>query len=147
MRRSQAGQATVEWSALMLVLALVFAALTVVIARTDAWGLGERIVHALTCAVDGGCEERDSLDRAYGEELAEVVRSHAPNVVYERSSAALPVDFRRCRETKCSDGPDAAGAIDRSASGLPVTAFTRVIDRRPNGGSLYLQYWFYYPES
>jgi hypothetical protein len=147
MRRSQAGQATIEWSALLLALAFALAALTVVVAKTDAWGLGERIVHALTCAVDGGCEERDSLDRAYGEELAEAVRSHAPNVVYERSSAALPVDFRRCRATGCSDGPDASGAIDRSASGLPVTAFTRVMDRRGDGGSLYIQYWFYYPES
>ena len=114
MRRSQAGQATVEWSALLLALAFALAALTVVVARTDAWGLGERIVHALVCAVDGGCEERDSLDLAYGDELAEAVRAHAPNVVYERSSAALPIDFRRCRETGCSDGPDAARAIDRS---------------------------------
>jgi hypothetical protein len=147
MRRSQAGQATVEWSALLLALALACAALAVVVARTDAWGLGERVVHALVCAVEGGCGERDSLDLAYGGELAEQVRSHAPNVVYERRSAALPVDFRRCRETACSDGPDAAGAIERSASGLPVTAFTRVVDRRDRGGALYLQYWFYYPES
>jgi len=147
MRRSQAGQATVEWSALLLVLALGLAALTVMVARTDTWGLGERVVHALVCAVDGGCDERDSLDLAYGDELAEVVRSHAPNVVYERSSAALPVDFRRCRETGCSDGPDAARAIERSAGGLPVTAFTRVVDRRRGGGALYIQYWFYYPES
>jgi hypothetical protein len=147
MRRSQKGQATLEWSALLLVVALAFAALTVAIARTDAWGLGERMVHALVCAVDGGCGERDSLDVAYGSELADTVRRHAPNVVYERRSAALPVDFRRCRETGCSDGPDAARPIDRSRSGLPVTAFTRVVDRRDDGGALYLQYWFYYPES
>jgi hypothetical protein len=147
MRRSQAGQATVEWSALLLVLALSLAALTVVVSRTDGWGFGERIVHALVCAVDGGCDERDSLDLAYGGELADQVRSHAPNVVYERSSAALPIDFRRCRETGCSNGSDAARPIGRSASGLPVTAFTRVVDRRAGGGALYLQYWFYYPES
>jgi hypothetical protein len=147
MRRSQAGQATIEWSALLLAVGLALAALTVAVARTDAWGLGERVVHALVCAVDGGCEERDSLDLAYGEELAAAVREHAPNVVYEQRSAALPIDFRRCRETGCSDGPDAARAIDRSRSGLPVTAFTRVVDRRPGGGALYLQYWFYFPES
>lgn len=147
MRRSQAGQATIEWSALLLALAFALAALTVVVARTDAWGLGERIVHALTCAVDGGCDERDSLDLAYGGELSDAVRRHAPNIVYERRSAALPIDFRRCRETDCSDGPDAARTIDRSRSGLPVTAFTRVVDRRRDGGALYLQYWFYFPES
>ena len=147
MRRSQAGQATVEWSALLLAVALGLAALTVAVARTDAWGLGERVLHALVCAVEGGCEERDSLDLAYGGELAQTVRDHAPNVVYERRSAALPVDFRRCRSTECSDGPDVPGTIERSAGGLPVTAFTRVVDRRGRGGALYLQYWFYYPES
>src|SRR5688572_2865363 len=147
MRRSQAGQATIEWSAMLLALAFALAALTVVVARTDAWGLGERIVHALVCAVDGGCEARDSLDLAYGDELAAAVRRHAPNIVYERRSAALPIDFRRCRETDCSDGPDAVRTIDRSRSGLPVTAFTRVVDRRGDGGALYLQYWFYFPES
>ncbi len=147
MRRSQAGQATVEWSALLFALAFALAALTMVVARADAWGFGERVVHALLCAVDGGCDDRDSLDVAYGDELAQLVRSHAPNVAYERRSAALPVDFRRCRRTDCSDGSDDARAIDRSASGLPVTAFTRVIDRRSAGGDLYLQYWFYYPES
>jgi hypothetical protein len=147
MRRSQLGQATVEWSALAVVLALAFSAMAVVIARTDGWAFGERVVHALVCAVEGGCEERDSLSLAYGDDVAEQVRRHAPNIVYERRSAALPIDFRRCRETRCSDGPDAARAIDHSAAGLPVTAFTRVVDRRARGGSLYLQYWFYYPES
>jgi hypothetical protein len=147
MRRSQLGQATVEWSALLLALAFALAAMAVVVARTDAWGFGDRMLHALVCAVEGGCDERDSLAIAYGDELAAHVRDHAPNVVYERRSAALPVDFRRCRETGCSNGPDAARAIDRSASGLAVTAFTRVVDRRDRGGALYLQYWFYYPES
>ena len=28
-----------------------------------------------------------------------------------------------------------------------MTAFTRVVDRRGDGGALYLQYWFYFPES
>ena len=88
MRRSQAGQATIEWSALLLALAFGLAALTLVVARTDAWSLGDRIVHALTCAVDGGCDERDSLGLAYGGELADAVRRHAPNIVYERRSAA-----------------------------------------------------------
>jgi hypothetical protein len=147
MRRSHAGQATVEWSGLLLALAFAFAALGIVVARTDAWNLGERVVHALVCAVDGGCEERDSLSLAYGDDVAQAVRSHAPNVAYEHRSAALPVDFRRCRDTGCSDGSDVARAIARSAGGLPVTAFTRVVDRRDAGGALYIQYWFYYPES
>ena len=145
--RRQAGQATVEWSATTLALALAFAALAVVVARTDAWRFGDGVVHALVCAIEGGCQERDALDLAYGDGVAELVREHAPNVVYERRSAALPIDFRRCRETSCSDGSDAARAIERSRSGLPVTAFTRVVDTRSRGGYLYVQYWFYYPES
>ena len=128
-------------------LALLFATAGFAVARTDAWGFGEGIVHAISCAVQGGCEERDSLDLAYGDEVAALVRRYSPNVVYERSSAALPIDFRRCRKTGCSDGSDEAREIDRSRAGLPVTAFTRVVDRRSGGGSLYLQYWFYYPES
>jgi hypothetical protein len=147
MRGAEGGQATVEWSALGLLLALLFATLALTIPRTDAWGLGERIVHAITCAVEGGCEERDSLALAYGEDVAGLVHRYSPNVAYERSSAALPIDFRRCRETDCSDGTDAAALVDRSRAGLPVTAFTRVVDRREAGGALYLQYWFYYPES
>ena len=70
-----------------------------------------------------------------------------PTSCTSASSAALPIDFRRCRKTVCSDGSDDAREIDRSRAGLPVTAFTRVVDDRSDGGALYLQYWFYYPES
>ena len=147
MRKAERGQATVEWTGLGLMLALLFATAAFAVARTDAWSWGDGIVHAIVCAVEGGCDERDSLDLAYGDEVSALVRRYSPNLTYERSSAALPIDFRRCRETDCSDGSDAPRAIDRSRAGLPVTAFTRVIDRRNAGGSLYLQYWFYYPES
>jgi hypothetical protein len=148
MRRSQAGQATVEWSALLLVLAVLFAGLAFAVARTQAWGMGEGILHSIVCAVGGGCEDgADALQRAYGAETAGLVRRYSPNVAYERSSAALPIDFRRCRQQDCANGPNGPAEIDRSSSGLPVTAFTRVIDRRPSGRPLYIQYWFYYPES
>jgi hypothetical protein len=147
MQGSERGQATVEWSGLVLLLALLFATAGFAVARPDAWGFGEGIVHSITCAVQGGCEERDSLGLAYGDDVATLVRRYSPNVVYDRGSAALPIDFRRCRKTACSDGSDDSGEIDRSRAGLPVTAFTRVVDRRSDGGALYLQYWFYYPES
>jgi hypothetical protein len=149
MRRSgEGGQATVEWSALVLVLAVLFAGLGYAVARTEAWGLGGDTLHALVCAVGGDCEEGQSaLDRAYGAETAQLVRDHSPNVAYERDSRELPVDFRRCRKAECSNGSEATAGIARSSAGLPVTAFTRVVDRRPTGGSLYIQYWFYYPES
>ena len=71
---------------------------------------------------------------------------------------ALPVDFRRCRETGCSNGPG-EGYVSRTLAGHPVAAFVHVIDCRDAGGSaarscegdragnLYLQYWLYYPDS
>jgi hypothetical protein len=147
MRRSQAGQATVEWSALLLVTAMVLAGLGYAVAHTQAWGMGEGLLHSIVCAV-GGCDDgADALERAYGEETAALVRRYTPNVAYERRSAALPIDFRRCREQDCANGPHDPVEIERSSAGLPVTAFTRVIDRRPAGGALYIQYWFYFPES
>ena len=135
MRRSQAGQATIEWSALLLALGAC---------PRGAHGrgrengrVGPRGAHRACAGVRGRRRLRGAglarprLRRGAGRGGALRMR---PNVVYERSSAALPIDFRRCRETGCSDGPDAARAIDRSASGLPVTAFTRVVDRRRDGG-------------
>jgi hypothetical protein len=145
MRSRDSGQATIEWTALVLVVALVLAGLGYAVARPVAWRLGDSILSAIVCAVADGCP--DALEDAYGEELAAAVRSHAPNIVYERRSAELPVDFRRCRKVACSNGSDRATEITESAAGLPVTAFTRVVDRRPQSGDLYLQYWLYYPES
>ncbi len=147
MGRSQSGQASVEWTGLSVLLALLLAATGILFVRQEPWTFGERIVHSIACAVKGGCDEHDSLDDAYGGEVAALVRRYSPNVAYERSSAALPIDFRRCRETGCSDGSVAAREIERTRAGLPVTAFTRVVDGRKAGEPLYLQYWFYYPES
>jgi hypothetical protein len=147
MRRSESGQATVEWSALLALVALIFVGLAYGVTRADTWRLGDSLLHSIVCTVGGGCDEHDALERAYGDEIASLVRRYSPNVVYERRSAELPIDFRRCRRLECSNGPDRASEIDRSSAGLPVTAFTRVVDDRAGGGSLYIQYWFYYPES
>ncbi|HEX2266292.1 MAG TPA: hypothetical protein VHH14_08415, partial [Solirubrobacterales bacterium] len=75
---------------------------------------------------------------------------------------ALPVDYRRCREDACADGPE-GGTVWRSKTGEPTVAFIHVIDCRPGSparatpseadcggertGRLYLQYWVYYPGS
>jgi hypothetical protein len=148
MRRLEEGQATVEWSALVLLVAVLFAGLGYAVARTQAWGLGGDVLHALVCAVRGGCDDgREALEAAYGKKTAELVRRYSPNLTYERDSREVPIDFRRCRKAECSNGSDVPARIDRSSAGLPVTAFTRVVDRRPSGGSLFVQYWFYYPES
>jgi hypothetical protein len=148
MDRTERGQATVEWSALLLLVVLLVAGFGYGVTRAASWRYGGDLLHSLVCAIGGDCAgEPDALARAYGKETAELVRKYSPNVAYERSSAELPIDFRRCRRLECSNGPDRVAEISRSSAGLPVTAFTRVVDRRPAGGPLYIQYWFYYPES
>ncbi len=134
-----------EWTALVLLVALILGVLAFAASREKAWGLGDAIVDAIVCAVGDGCP--DAMKDAYGNELAGEIRRYAPGIVYERGSAQLPVDFRRCREVACSNGSDRPADIAESGSGLPVTAFTRAVDRRDTGGALYVQYWLYFPES
>ena len=75
-----------------------------------------------------------------------LVRRYAPErrlrAQQRRAAGRLPP----LPQDRCSDGSDAARAIDRS----PRTAgdCLHACGRPPRrGGALYLQYWFYYPES
>jgi hypothetical protein len=97
--------------------------------------------------VGGWCRDSEALEKAYGARVAADVRRLAPLIVYERGSAELPVDFRRCRRTWCADGPDRGAPTGESDYGQAVTVFTHVVDQRERGGSLYIQYWLYFPES
>ena len=117
MGRREAGQATVEWTALVLAIALALGALGYVAARGASWRFGSEIFDAIVCAAGDGCP--NALEDAYGEGLAEAVRRYAPSIAYERRSAQLPVDFRRCREPSCSNGSDRPAGIDESETGLP----------------------------
>ena len=129
---------------------LVSLALTAAVAfvpSVDGRPLGAAIARALVCAVRSDChDDAAALRRAYGEEDAALVRAHAPNIVYERRTLTLPVDYRRCRSHRCSDAPDRRDLdVHRAArGGAQATAFTHVVHR---GGRTYLQYWFYYPDS
>jgi hypothetical protein len=119
--------------------------------------IGERIVCAVKLSY--GCRSDPELAATYGD-LASEVRDNAPRIVYERGMTALPVDFRSCRSPACSDGPE-AGRVTRSLAGLPVAAFTHVVDCRDPGrgeargydcsgeraGRVYIQYWTYYGDS
>src|SRR5437867_1294395 len=139
-----AGQATVEWSALVLVVALTLG-FGAYVTRRHTQSLGSALIHAIVCAANDGCP--DALEDAYGRDIAQKLQRFAPNIVYERGSVELPVDFRRCRELACSNGSDRPVAIAESALGQPVAAFTHVVDRHGRGGAVYLQYWLYFPES
>ena len=110
-----------------------------------------------------GCGEGDpEVAGQYGGEIADLMSAHSPTLVYEEGMRALPVDYRRCREDACAEGPE-GGEATASNSGEPVVAFTHAVDCRAGAaadtqaagadcsgeraGNLYLQYWFYYPGS
>lgn len=140
------GSASVEWVALVAILAVALGAAIAVGPRVDGRSFGSWLAHNLLCAAQGGCDRGDDhLADAYGEATARLVREHAPNVAYEPRTLTLPVDWRSCRSHRCSDAPDRAGLdAHRSRSGRRATVFTRVIRR---GRTTYLQYWLYYPDS
>ena len=140
------GQTTVEWTALVLLVAVALGAVVAFGPRVDGRSLGGAIAHAFVCAVKGGCDDgRGQLARAYGEEDAELLRRWAPGLVYEAGTYTLPVDFRDCRSHGCSDAPDDPDLDAHSSKeGWPATAFTHVVRR---DGRTYLQYWLYYPDS
>lgn len=143
---SERGQASVEWLGIVLLVSLAAGALAGVGPRLDGRSFGGFLAHRLVCAVKGGCRDgHGALVRAYGSRDAALVRSHAPNIVYEPGERSLPVDYRRCRARRCADAPDDRDAdVHRTDSGQRATVFVRVIRR---GGRTYLQYWLYYPDS
>lgn len=137
-----------EWTAVSLVVAAAFLVAIALGGRAGAAsapGFGR----SLRCAVLGACVGEDvRLGHAYGPDASAYVRAYAPNVVYEPGTRTLPVDFRSCRSHRCADAPDARGLdVWRAVpGGARATVFTHVVDRRP-AGSLYVQYWLYYPDS
>src|SRR3954447_4866322 len=144
---SERGQATVEWTAVVLVVALALAAVVAFVPAIDGRSFGSWLADRILCAMRGGCSsEDDDLGAAYGVRDAALGRRFAPNIVYEPGTHTLPVDFRVCRSHRCSDAPDdpSLDASRSSRTGTPAAAFTRVVHR---GGETFLQYWFYYPDS
>src|SRR5947208_1775187 len=139
------GQATVEGGARVLLIALALGALLALGPHVDGRSYGGFLARAIFCAVRGGCDDgRDALQRAYGPRDAALVREYAPGIVYEPGEKEIPIDFRRCRATKCGDAPtDRSLDVSQTSAGLPATAFTHVIHE---GGSTFLQYWLYYPD-
>jgi len=145
--REERGAATVEWTGIVVVVAIALGSLGLVAPTVDGRSLGAAISHALVCAVEGGCDDGDDeLVAAYGERDAELVRRHAPSIVYERGELQLPVDYRDCRSPECAEAPDDPDLdAHRTTDGNhPATAFTHLVRK---GGETFIQYHLYYPDS
>jgi hypothetical protein len=143
---AQAGQAAVEFVALLFLCGLALSALFATTRGFDGRSTGGFLAHHLVCAVSGRCDShQQALTDAYGAADAARVRALAPNLVYEGGERQLPVDWRSCRRVECAAAPDDR-ALDAhlTGGGGRATAFTRLIRR---GGRLYVAYWLYYPES
>lgn len=145
-RSGESGQATIEWTALALLMSLALGALVSVAPRADGRSFGGFLAHRIACAAKGGCRDgQRALELAYGESRASLVRAHAPNLVYEPGESQLPVDWRACRHQSCASAPDARDLdVHSSDAGARATVFTHVLRR---GGATYIQYWLYYPDS
>jgi hypothetical protein len=164
MRDGERGQGTVEWVGLVCLISLLLVGMLIAGVRVPGTALAQSIASRLLCAaaLADRCGDEPVLIAAYGTEVGELVRRHMPSLLFERGSRAVPVDFRRCRETSCGNAGE-HGYIKRTESGLPVSAFVHVIDCRPDAGeeseavgadcsggragNLYLQYWTYYADS
>jgi hypothetical protein len=144
--RSERGQASVEWLAVVLLCSLSLGALATFGPSIDGRSFGGFLAHRIACAAAAGCNDGDrALAGAYGRSGAALVRAHAPNLVYERGEPQLPVDWRRCRLPECASAPDDPDLdAHRGRSGARATVFTRLLRRR---GRTFLQYWLYYPDS
>jgi hypothetical protein len=159
--RSERGQGTVEWVGTLLVVSAAMLALVAAGAGVPGASLARAVADRIVCAaaLADGCGDEPELIAAYGTEVGKLVRRHMPTLAFERGSRALPIDFRSCRDPRCADG-GGDGLVQRSDASLPVTAFVHVVDCRDGGaeaagadcsgeraGFLYVQYWFYYPDS
>ncbi|HZK15959.1 MAG TPA: hypothetical protein VFC52_05170, partial [Solirubrobacterales bacterium] len=112
----------------------VFVALVAAGVRVPGVEVARAVASRLLCAaaLAERCGDEPVLIAAYGDEVGRLVARHMPALLFERGSKALPVDFRRCRASACGDG-SARGLVDRTDTGLPVTAFVRVVDCRGSG--------------
>jgi hypothetical protein len=121
-----------------------------------AHAIAERLVCAVRLTED--CANEPALQAANGDEVAALLRDHAPALLYEDGMRTLPVDFRACRSDACAEGAR-SGVVSGTTRGLQVVAFTHAVDCRsghaaateawgancspPRAGHLYLQYWLY----
>jgi hypothetical protein len=160
----ESGQGTVEWVGMVCLVALAAVGVLAAGVRLPGTDLARSVAQRILCAAElaDGCGDEPLLIATYGDEVGRLVRRHMPTIGFEDGSRAVPVDYRRCRETDCGDAPD-DGLVHRTDQRLPVTAFVHVVDCRAGegkaseaagvdcsgerAGRLYIQYWLYYANS
>ena len=161
---SERGQGTIEWVGLVGLISLALLAAVAAGVRVPGAPLARALADRILCAtaLAGECGDAPELIAAYGSEVGELARRQMPMLAFERGSRAVPIDFRRCRDSRCGDAAG-EGQIEKTDRGLPVTAFVHVVDCREGeaerteatgavcsgerAGNLYLQYWLYYADS
>jgi 8-oxo-dGTP pyrophosphatase MutT (NUDIX family) len=154
----------VEWVGLVCLVALALVGVLAAGVRVPGTDLARSVAERILCAAElaDGCGDEPLLIATYGDEVGRLVRRHMPTIGFEDGSRAVPVDYRRCRETECGDAPE-DGLVHRTDQRLPVTAFVHVVDCRAaareaseaagidcsddRAGRLYIQYWLYYANS
>jgi hypothetical protein len=85
---SEHGQATIEWTGLVLLATLVMAALAALVPRVDGRGLGEAVADRITCAARGNCAARPPPNVADSPRLRQV-RPGRPAVHVDRAAASF----------------------------------------------------------
>jgi hypothetical protein len=142
---SEHGQGTLDWVGLVLLVSLLMVVLASSLGIVPGTSLVQSLSRSLLCAtsLSKDCLPEGSLEGAYGNEVARLVRANAPQILFGPDRLGMPVDFRSCRSPGCASGPD-SGTIETSDAGEPATLFTRVIR---HDGTIWIQYWAYYPES
>lgn len=161
---SERGQGTVEWVGLVCVASLLLVGIVAVGVRVSGVDLARSVAQRILCAVElaDGCGDEPLLIATYGDEVGRLVRRHMPTIGFEAGSRAVPVDYRRCRETSCGDAPE-DGLVHRTDARLPVTAFVHVVDCRAaakeaseaagadcsgdRAGRLYVEYFLFFATS
>jgi hypothetical protein len=149
---------------LVLLVSLAMLGLVAAGVRVPGATLARAVANRILCAaaLADGCGDEPALIAAYGTEVGKLVRQHMPLLAFEGGSRAVPVDFRRCRNSECGD-TTGDGLVHRTDERLPITAFVHVVDCREGrteqaeaagadcsgdrAGNLYIQYWTYYADS
>jgi hypothetical protein len=151
-RVAEAGAASIEQVALVILIALLLLAGVAAVAagRLDgAREVGAAIGRRIACAprLPDACRHHP-LVPAYGWPLARLVRALAPEPLARPGPSGrplVPVDFRRCRRESCAVPLPGTAGRHLTVSGRRTTAFTQVVDRRRSEGFVEILYWLYRP--